>query len=340
MNHRIEELMAIAASKTRTVKRQKNEIEALRIDLARRSTGSMPHDDLVDEIDRLNQAIAAYKVGEEPDPDLVKSRQHKTSGRPPRNARVSALSSKNDTKQSKWRKELNPQSLEGGNTWGMILDFCSFVDLGRMSTTCSQFKKHVESDNMSETWQDIAIALVERTFGAESVDDVVEIKNFEKNTTWKELCPRIRKCIFLGLPAEDAEEEDEEDMFIATTVIVDVGSTEVRIGADIHDYVSPLCVSCNSEDSYESKIEKAVNALMGSGMYLQHCKLWIIPAVSLDWRSHEEKIMWNLMQKYQCLGVGVAQAGVRRIIHAPFFNLTFRPQPKIDTTGTRTSSKW
>ena len=60
LNHRIEELMA----NNRIVKRQKNEIEALRIDLARRSTGSMPHDDLVDEIDRLNQAIAAYKIGE------------------------------------------------------------------------------------------------------------------------------------------------------------------------------------------------------------------------------------------------------------------------------------
>ena len=87
LNHRIEELMAIAASKTRTVKRQKNEIEALRIDLARRSTGSMPHDDLVDEIDRLNQAIAAYKIGEEPDPDLIKTRPTKTSsGRSPRHA--------------------------------------------------------------------------------------------------------------------------------------------------------------------------------------------------------------------------------------------------------------
>ena len=117
LNHRIEELMAIAANKTRTVKRQKNEIEALRIDLARRSTGSMPHDDLVDEIDRLNQAIAAYKIGEEPDPDLIKTRPTKTSsGRSPRHAATRA--GKKDVKQSKWRKELNPQSLEGGNTWG------------------------------------------------------------------------------------------------------------------------------------------------------------------------------------------------------------------------------
>ena len=109
--------MAIAANKTRTVKRQKNEIEALRIDLARRSTGSMPHDDLVDEIDRLNQAIAAYKIGEEPDPDLIKTRPTKTSsGRSPRHAATRAA--KKDVKQSKWRKELNPQSLEGGNTWG------------------------------------------------------------------------------------------------------------------------------------------------------------------------------------------------------------------------------
>jgi len=222
LNHRIEELMAIAANKTRTVKRQKNEIEALRIDLARHSTGSMPHDDLVDEIDRLNHAIAAYKVGKEPDPDLLKTRQHKkkTSTR----KLLGVSSKKKSTETTKWAcKELNPQSLEGGNTWGMILDFCSFKDLGCMATTCTQFSKHVDSENLSETWQDIAIALVEQTFGAESVEDVILIKEFEKDTTWKSLCPRIRRCMFLGLPAEDGGEDDEADVYVASTIIVDVG---------------------------------------------------------------------------------------------------------------------
>ena len=47
--------------------------------------------------------------------------------------------------------------------------------------------------------------------------------------------------------------------------------TEIRIGADIHDYFCPLRVSCSPEDSYESKIEKALNQLMGSGMWLKDC---------------------------------------------------------------------
>ena len=38
--------------------------------------------------------------------------------------------------------------------------------------------------------------------------------------------------------------------------------------------------------------------------------LYIIPAVSLDWRSHEEKIMWNIMKKYECMAIGCAPAGV------------------------------
>ena len=92
------------------------------------------------------------------------------------------------------------------------------------------------------------------------------------------------------------------------------GTTEIRIGADIHDYASPLCVSCEPDASYESKIDKAVNLLIGSGMYLRDCKLWIIPAVSLNWRSQEEQIMWNLMQKYEVMAVGVAPAGVPALL--------------------------
>ena len=151
----------------------------------------------------------------------------------------------------------------------MILDFCSFTDLGRMAATCSQFNKHVDSDNMSQTWEDIAIDLTDKAFGAECVQDIEEIKNFEKSTSWKELSRRVRMCEFIGRPSEGGN--DDEEVFIAEHIIVDVGSTEIRIGADIHDYVCPLRVPCNRDDSYESKIEKALNQLMGSGMWLRDC---------------------------------------------------------------------
>ena len=117
----------------------------------------------------------------------------------------------------------------------MILDFCSFTDLGRMAATCSQFNKHVDSDNMSQTWEDIAIDLG-KTFGAECVQDI-EIKNFEKSTSWKELSRRVRMCEFIGRPSEGGNDDEE----VLEHIIVDVGSTEIRIGADIHDYFV-LCV--------------------------------------------------------------------------------------------------
>ena len=138
-----------------------------------------------------------------------------------------------------------------------------------MAATCSQFNKHVDSDNMSQTWEDIAIDLTEKAFGAECVQDIEEIKNFEKSTSWKELSRRVRKCEFIGRPSEGGN--DDEEVFIAEHIIVDVGSTEIRIGADIHDYVCPLRVPCSRDDSYESKIEKALNQLMGSGMWLRDC---------------------------------------------------------------------
>ena len=301
LTQRCDDLSQELSRKNRIMKKQQDEIESMRRELAAKSASSrlsmtLSKDeinvaDLYEEIERLKNDLSAVRMGQTM--EQLKSKQFKTEKK----------------KRTKWSTCLDPSTERGKESWASILDFCSLSALGRVSSVCKELEELIASDTMRRTWEDLTCQIVGDTFGEEMVEEVLEFPEKEelkgsKSKIWRNMCKRMRTCHFLGLPAGEAEDD------VATSLILDVGIDEIRIGADIKDYASPLVVPLSEKLSFSEKIKRGVEQLMGSSVYMPSTKLWILQSNSLEWRSHKHDILENLFGRFAPLAIAVAPPGV------------------------------
>jgi len=304
---RTDDLNQQLAKKNRIIKRQQEEIDTMRRELSAKTHASRlsmdPSQDIIettqlyDEIERLKGEISKLRVSKG-----ISALRAST----PRGA------VKKKKMRTKWHTCLDPKSEKGTETWTTALDFCSLRDIGNVACTCKELRDFTKSSPMKEIWKEIALTITEKTFGEELLDEVSNFPDIEgldskSADVWRTLCRRIRTCHFLGIPAGDEEDD------VSSCIVIDVGVNEVRVGADIKDYASPLIVPCARDMSYENKLRRAIEHLMGSATYLSSIKLWIVPSVSLEWRSHEEEILKKIVDQYAPQAIGVAPPGVPAI---------------------------